>query len=77
MIRQNNQSVLSLKASTTADRSRIGKVESSFLPKIGLEAGVAEQREANGVGDTAPFWKIDVSTNLYRGGRDKLGVLVR
>ncbi|MBC7533688.1 MAG: TolC family protein [Oligoflexus sp.] len=77
LIQKNNKSVQGSIEAIAAARQRVGTLEQTFLPKFGVEAGIAEQREANGVGDTAPFWKIDVSANIYRGGRDDLGILVR
>lgn len=77
ILAKNNRSVQSLQATTEAARQRIGTLGQTFLPKVGLEAGMAEQREANGARDRSPFWRIDVQANLYRGGRDKIATLVR
>ena len=70
MIRKNNKAVRATDHNVAAARQRIGVLDRSFYPKAGFEAGLSEQKEANGVGDTAPFWKVDVQANLYRGGRD-------
>jgi outer membrane protein TolC len=51
---------------------RIRAVDSSFLPRASLDLGTAHQKEANGMGETAAFWKLDLESNLYRGGRDEV-----
>lgn len=77
IIRKNNKAVQASTETIKAASLRVGTLERNFLPRAGFEAGVAEQKEANGVADTAPFWKVDVQSNLYRGGRDKLSQLLR
>ncbi len=77
VIRKNNRAVQASGETVSAARQRVGDLDRTFLPKAGFETGISEQKEANGVGDTAPFWKVDVQANVYRGGRDKVGVLLR
>lgn len=55
-----------------AAEQRVHSIDQSFLPKATLDLGTAHKKEANGMGETAAFWRMDIETNLYRGGRDEV-----
>lgn len=71
LVRKNNKGVKASEESIEVAKTRSGSLERTFLPRFGFETGVRGQKEADGSGDTAPFWKVDVQSNLYRGGRDQ------
>ena len=77
LIQKNNKAVRASLEGVDAAKLRVGTIHRSFLPRAGFEAGVSEEKEANGLGTTAPFWKIDIQANVYRGGRDRVGLLQR
>ncbi len=77
LIRKNNKSFLSASEGLSAARARTSSLDQSFYPKAGFEAGLAERKEADGSDESAPFWKLDLQANLYRGGRDKLAILTK
>lgn len=70
LIRQNNPGIQAAESSVESARQRAGALDRSFLPRLGLESGVRGQKEADGSGAQAPYWKLDAVSNLYRGGRD-------
>jgi outer membrane protein TolC len=71
LIRKNNKGVKASEESIELSKMRSGSLERSFFPRFGFETGVRGQNEADGSGDTAPFWKVDIQSNIYRGGRDQ------
>jgi outer membrane protein TolC len=70
-IEKNNRSYLASLGGVSSARARVGNLAQSFYPNSSLEAGIAEQREANNSGNTAPFWRFSIESNIYRGGRDQ------
>lgn len=70
-IRKNNRGLKAAEESVEVTKLRSGSFERSLLPRFGFEMGVRGQKEADGTGATAPFWKVDVQSNIYRGGRDQ------
>lgn len=71
LVRKNNKGVKASEESIEVAKMRSGSLERTFFPRFGFETGVRGQKEADGSGVTAPFWKIDVQSNIYRGGRDQ------
>jgi outer membrane protein TolC len=70
LIRQSNPGLRAAESGIEAARLRSGTLDHSFLPRLELESGFRGQRETDGSGDQAPYWKVDAASNLYRGGRD-------
>ncbi|HYX32681.1 MAG TPA: TolC family protein [Oligoflexus sp.] len=70
LIRQYNQGVHAADSSTEAARLRLHSWDRSLLPRFAFESGLRGQKEADGTGETAPFWKVDAVSNVYRSGRD-------
>ncbi len=65
-----NRSVASLEKVYEAEQARRPNFEESFQPKLAFESGLKHAKEANGSGDTSPYWKLNFESNVYRGGRD-------
>ncbi len=55
-----------------ATSARQGSARRASYPRLDLESGLRGVRELDGSGDNAPFFKVEGSVNLYRGGRDAL-----
>ncbi len=72
LVAKNSKDVRAAELLTQASRSRQGFKERARYPKIDLESGLRGIRELDGSGDSAPFFKVEGSFNLYRGGRDAL-----
>jgi outer membrane protein TolC len=72
LIQKNSKDVKAAEFLMEASAARHGYQSRARYPRLDLESGLRGVRELNGSGDSAPFFKVEGSVNLYRGSRDAL-----
>jgi outer membrane protein TolC len=72
LIQKNSKDVRAAELLSEASAARQGYQQRARYPRLDLESGLAGVREVDGSGDSAPYFKVEGSVNLYRGRRDAL-----
>lgn len=72
LIQKNSKEVKAADLMKEASAARQGYQARARYPRLDLESGFRGVREVDGRGDSAPFFKVEGSVNLYRGNRDAL-----
>ncbi|HET9240109.1 MAG TPA: TolC family protein [Oligoflexus sp.] len=71
-VQKNSKEVKAAEFLKEASAARQGYQARARYPKLDLESGLRGVREVDGSGESAPFFKVEGSVNLYRGNRDAL-----
>src|SRR5215210_2132230 len=72
LIEQRNNNVAAGKLDLDAAESVTGHLTRSYLPELGAHAGAEAFRTGPYAPTTQPLGGIDVSMNLFRGGKDAI-----
>ncbi len=71
LIRKNSKSLKVSESTVEVGTLQIVPRDRAYLPRIDFESGLRHEQELDSSSDTAPFWKVNIESNLYRGGRDE------
>ena len=72
LVRARNENVQAAGSTLKAHGERTGVLARSFVPRLSAKLGAEEFKSESVASERLPYWRLEASANIWRGGRDLL-----